>query len=152
VRSVASKVVNFRSNARRRDVERRKRDRQLEAPPSRAAGIQVENAALRVDLRYVGMTGNDDVDAGAGVDPQRLQVVQNVDRFSRQAHQFRIGVFAGPLAAVHVSTDGGDGRDPAKRVDDFGAPDIAGVNDVVDARQASFRLGPSVVPRCSRPP
>ena len=55
VRSVASKVVDFRSYARRRDFERRKRDRQLEAPPSRAAGIQVENAADRVDLRYVGM-------------------------------------------------------------------------------------------------
>jgi hypothetical protein len=67
--------------------------------------------------------------------------VQNVDRLSRQAHEFRAGVFAGPLAAVHVSTDGGDGRDPAKRVDDLGAPDVAGVNDVIDARQASFRLG-----------
>jgi hypothetical protein len=55
VHSVASKVVDFRSYARRRDFERRKRDRQLEAPPSRAAGIQVENAADRVDLRYVGM-------------------------------------------------------------------------------------------------
>jgi hypothetical protein len=134
--------VDFRSYARRRDFERRKRDRQLEPPPSRAAGIQVENAADRVDLRYVGMSGNDHVDTSARVDLQRLQVVQNVDRLSRQALQFRIGVFVGPLAAVHVSTDGGDGRDPAKRVDDLGAPDIASVNNVVDARQASFRLGP----------
>jgi bifunctional non-homologous end joining protein LigD len=39
VRSVAFKVVNFRSYALRRDFERGKRDRQFEAPPSRAAGI-----------------------------------------------------------------------------------------------------------------
>jgi hypothetical protein len=77
---------------------------------------------------------------GSGL--QRLQVVQNVDRLSRQADEFRVGVFAGPLAAVYVSTDGGDGRNPAKRVDDLGPPDVACMNDVVHARQASFRLGP----------
>jgi hypothetical protein len=29
-----------------------------------------------------------------------------------------------------------------KRVDDPGPPDVAGMNDVVDARQAKFRLRP----------
>lgn len=96
VRSVASKVVNFRSTACRRDFERRKRDRQTEAPPSRAAGIQVEGAANRVDLRYVGMSGGDYVDVGAGVDLQRLQSCRTKIDFPRQAHQFRIGVFGGP--------------------------------------------------------
>jgi hypothetical protein len=129
-RSVAAKVVDFRSHALRRDFERRKGDRKLEASRSRTSGIQVENAADRVDLRHVGMPGDDDVDAGAGIGLQRLQVVQNVDRLSRQAHEFRVGVLASPFAAVHVSTDGRDGRDPAKRVDDLGAPDVAGMNDV----------------------
>ena len=82
------------------------------------------------------MPGDDDVNAGAGIGLQPLQVVQNVDRFSRQAHEFRVGVFAGPLAAVDVSTDGGDRRDPAKRIDDLRAPDVAGMDDVIDARQA----------------
>jgi hypothetical protein len=36
-RSAAFKIVDFRSQAIWRDVERRKRNRQLEAPPSRAA-------------------------------------------------------------------------------------------------------------------
>src|SRR5207248_3452333 len=65
-----------------------------------------------------------------------------IDRLSRQAHELRVGVFAGPLAAVYISTDGGDRRDAAKRVDDLWAPDVAGMDDVIDARQASFRLGP----------
>src|SRR5215218_1567083 len=73
---------------------------------------------------------------------QRLQVVQNIDRLSRQADEFRVGVFAGPLATVHVSSDGGDRRNLAKRIDDLGPPDVACMNDVVDAGQASFRLGP----------
>jgi hypothetical protein len=51
VRSVAFKVVDFRSYALRRDFERRNCDRQPETPPSRAAGIQAENASDRVDLR-----------------------------------------------------------------------------------------------------
>ncbi len=110
--------MDFRSHAVRREFERRKRDRQLETPRSRAAGIQVENATDRVDLRHVGMPGDDDVDAATGIGLQRLQVVQNVDRLSRQAHKVRVGVVASPLATIHVSTNGRDGRDPAKRVDD----------------------------------
>lgn len=94
--------MDFRSHALGRDFKRRKRNRQVEAPPSRAAGIEVENAADRVDLRYVGVPGDDHVDAGAGIGLQRLQVVQNVDRLSRQADEFRVGVSAGPLAAVYV--------------------------------------------------
>jgi hypothetical protein len=39
VRSVLSKVADFRSYALRSDFQHRKRDRQLEAPPSSAAGI-----------------------------------------------------------------------------------------------------------------
>jgi hypothetical protein len=54
------------------------------------------------------MPGHDNVDAGASIGPQRLYVVQNVDRLSRQAHKVRVGIFASPLAIVYVSTDGGD--------------------------------------------
>lgn len=105
-------------------------------------GFQVENATDRVDLRYVGMPGDDDVEAGAEIGLQRLQVVQNVDRLTCQTDEFRVGVVASPLATVHVSTNGRDGCDPAKRVDDLGASHVAGMNDVIDARQASLRLGP----------
>jgi len=34
------------------------------------------------------------------------------------------------------------GRDLLKRVDNLGPPDVSGMNDVIDARQASFRLRP----------
>ncbi len=141
-RSAASKFVDFRSHALGRDFKRRKRNRQVEAPPSRATGIEVQNAADRLDLRYVGMPGDDDVDAGAGIGLQRLQVMQDVDRLSRQSQECRVRVLAGPLTTVHVSTDRGNRRDPAKRIDDLRAPDVAGMDDVIDTRQASFRLRP----------
>jgi hypothetical protein len=48
-------------------------NRQLEAPPSRAAGIEVEDAADRFDLRCVGMPGDDHVDAGAKIGLQRFR-------------------------------------------------------------------------------
>jgi len=88
------------------------------------------------------MSGDDHVDIGARIDVQLLQVVQNVDRLFREAYQLGVGVFAGPLTGVYVSSDRGDGRDPAKRVDDVGLPDVAGVNDVIDAGQATLRLRP----------
>jgi hypothetical protein len=72
-----------------------------------APGFKVKNPTDRMDLRHVGMPRDDDVDSGGGIDLQRLQVVQNVDRSSRQAHAFRVGISARPFAAVDVSADGG---------------------------------------------
>ena len=73
------KIVDFRSLAVGRDFKGRERDGQLEAPRARAAGIEVQDAVDPLDLRYVGMAGNDYVDAGPSIDVERLQVVQNVD-------------------------------------------------------------------------
>jgi len=63
------------------------------------SGIQVEHAPDRVDLRHMGMAGDDDVDAGRdGIDPQGLEIVQNEDRPVAEPDEFGIGVFVGPVA------------------------------------------------------
>src|SRR5262249_50464 len=93
------KIVDFRSQPIRRDLEGRKSNRQLEAPRARAAGIEVQDAVNTLDFWYVRMAGNNHIDDGASIDLQRLQVVQNVDRFPREVHKFRVGVFASPFAA-----------------------------------------------------
>lgn len=73
--SVAFEVVDHRSQAVGRDLERRKRDRQLETPPACASRIQVEHPADRIDLRHVRMAGDNDVYAeGHWIDLQRLEV------------------------------------------------------------------------------
>lgn len=67
--STGRKVMDDRSQAVRRNIERRKRDRQLEPPRAGAAGIDVEYVVDCVDLRHVRMAGDDDVYAALnGVD------------------------------------------------------------------------------------
>ena len=65
---------------------------------------------------------------------QRLQVMQNVDRLAREAHARGLGVIPSPLAAIHVSADRSDGRNPAERVNDLRVSNVACMNYVVDAR------------------
>jgi hypothetical protein len=93
--SVAFKVVDHRSQGIGRDLERRKRDQQLETPPACASRIQVEHPADRIDLRHVRMAGDNDVYAeGHWIDLQCLEVVKHKDGSSREPHEFGVGVFA----------------------------------------------------------
>jgi hypothetical protein len=75
--SCSAEIVDFRPQVVRRHVDRRKCDGQPEAAPARASWIQVEHAG-RLDLRHMGVTGHDDVDAARDrIDLQSLQIVQN---------------------------------------------------------------------------
>jgi hypothetical protein len=139
--SPVTEVVNGRSQAVRRDLDRRKRDGQPEAPSARASWIQVEHAVDRVDLRHMGVAGHDDVDAARDrIDLQCFQIVKNVDRPFRKANELGLSVREGPVAGIHVSSDRGDRGNAAKRVDDVGTPDIAAMNDMIDAGQATLRF------------
>ena len=89
------------------------------------------------------MAGYDDVDAERNwIDPQRLEIVQNEYRLSREAREFGVVVSLGPIADVDISPNRGDRRDPAERIDDVGTTDVAGMNDVINTREATFRFGP----------
>jgi len=80
--------VDGRSQAIGRDVERRKRDRRAETPSARTSGIQVEHAADRVDLRYMGMARDDHVDAvPGGIDLQGLEIVHDEDGSVGKSHE-----------------------------------------------------------------
>jgi hypothetical protein len=59
----------------------------LETPPARASGIQVEHTAERINSRYMGMTGNHDVDAQRhGINPQGLEIVHDEDGSAGECH------------------------------------------------------------------
>jgi hypothetical protein len=49
---------------------------------------------MPLNRRSMGVTGDDHLDASARIDVQRLQIVQNIDRFFREAHEFRVSEFA----------------------------------------------------------
>jgi hypothetical protein len=62
----------------------------------------------------MGMTRHDDVDAARGrIDLQSLEIVQNVDRFSRKSHDLGFRVCNGPVLDIHVSSDRGNRGDAA---------------------------------------
>lgn len=108
-----------------------------------ALPIQIEHAADRLDLRHVRMAGDDDIDAERnGIDLQGLEIVHDEDGSVGKPHELGFGIFAGPVARVHVSSDRGDRRDPLKSSDDVGTSDIAAVNDVIHAGQTTFRFRP----------
>ena len=91
----------------------------------------------------MGMTGHHDRDAARDrIDLQSLQIVQNVERFSRKSNDLGFGVCNSPVVDIHVSSDRGNRGDAAQRVYDFGTPDVAAMNDVIDASQTMLRLRP----------
>lgn len=137
------KIVDDRFQSVGRDFEARKRDRQFEAPASGTAGIQVEQAVYGVDLRHVGVAGNNDIDAlSYGIDLQGVEVVQNVEQPSGEPHELGFGKFGGPLARIRVSSDRRDGGNSPQRGDDLGIADVAAVNDMVDMGQHAKSLRP----------
>src|SRR5207248_195828 len=53
------------------------RNRQIESPWPRAAGVEIEDAVLGLDFGLVRMSGNDRAKSGrVGIEIQRVQVVQ----------------------------------------------------------------------------
>ena len=90
----------------------------------------------------MGMTGHDDVDAARDrIDLESLQIVQNVDRFSRKSHDLGFRVCNSPVVDIHISSDRGNRGDATQRVYNFGTSDVAAVNDVIDASQARSACG-----------
>jgi len=91
----------------------------------------------------MGMTRHHNIDAARDrINLQGLQIVQNVERSSCKPNDLGFGICGGPVANIHVSPDRGHRGDAAQRVYDFGTPDVAAMNNVIDASQATLRLRP----------
>ena len=91
----------------------------------------------------MGMTGHDDIDAARNrIDLQGPQIVQNIDRPARKSDDLGFGICASPVAGINVSSDRGNRSDAAQRVSNFGTPDVAAMDDVIDVSQVSLRLRP----------
>ena len=105
--------------------------RQIEAPAPGTAGIHVEQAVFGVDLRYVGVPGNNDIyTLSYRIDLQGVQVMQNIEQTSRKLHELGFGKAGGPRARVHVPSDRRDRGYPPQRGNDPGIADVAAVNNV----------------------
>src|SRR3954452_11845393 len=124
-------------------IERRQCNRQFKASWPGAPGIQEQYSVDRVDLHPMRMAGNDCVHAMSyGVDPERLQVMQEVEAMAAEAHRFGFGIAPRPIADIGISPDGGDGRNAAEPVQNLRRADIAGVDNVGHSREAICDLRP----------
>ena len=80
--------------------------------------------------------------AAARVQIQLVQIVQHVERHLPDLQHVGLGDVRRPALAVVVAAHGGDGRDPAERVEDVRRADVARVHDALDAGQRGQRLRP----------
>ena len=125
----------------------RKRDRQSETPPPRASGIQVQHAADTIELGDMGMAGDDDIDAERdGINPQGFEIVHDEHRSVGESHEFGICIVAGPVACIHVPSDRGDRRDPAKRRDVAEDDRALAAADQAVAKKSPPPAGPTAPP------
>jgi hypothetical protein len=137
--SIDTEVVNNRLQAAGPDVDRRQRDRKLEAASTCASRVDIEHSVDRLDLGSVRVARDDDVDAVLGrIDLQGIQVVQHIDRNAHEFRQFGVGEFFCPIAFVYVAPYRGDGSDPAERRNNVGGAYVAAVDDVIDASKATL--------------
>ncbi len=135
------KVMKARLDPGRGQLQNGQRDRQVEAPRPGASRIEVEHAAASLDHRSMRVAGDDDIDAArCGVEIELVNVVQDMDSASAECNGNGVRVGSRPGSCIDIPPDCRDRRNPTKAIDDVGTTDVAGVNDVRDAREASLGL------------
>jgi hypothetical protein len=116
-------------------------DGEVEAAGAAASGVEVEDALAVLDAWLVGVAVEDDAEAGGlGLDVEVGKVVEHVDEAAAELEGFGGGEVGAGAVAVDVAANGGDGSNVAEGFEDVGVADVAGVEDVVDAREEREKL------------
>ena len=99
-------------------------------------------AVVRSERYLVPMTDSiNNIDASSLPEPDRVEIerLRAAYDLSRPAREHRGN---SPVVNIHVSADRSNRGDAAQRVYNFGTSDVAAMNDVIDASQATLRLRP----------
>ena len=89
------------------------------------------------------MAGHDHVDPVRGrIGPQVLEIVNDEDGPAGETDRIGFEIILGPAGCIDISSDRGDGGYLAKGFDNVGLSDIAAVDYVVHAGQASLSFRP----------
>ena len=117
-------------------------DRQLESPWSRAAGIEIEDAVARLLLRNMTVPGYYNFETSCfGLQIELGQIMQDVDRNTRELDRFSLGQPARPRPFVDVPADGCDRRNCREFVEDFRSAYVSSVDDVLGSTECVDRFG-----------
>jgi hypothetical protein len=86
------------------DIDRRKRDREPEAPRPRAARIQVKHPVFRFDRRFVRMSRDDHIySLSDRIDTKRPEIVEDIDSSRCESDKLGVGIVSRPVSNIHVA-------------------------------------------------
>lgn len=129
---VQVELNEFRLPGRLGQVEAGEAYRQSEAARAGAAWIDVEDAVAPVRVGFVGVAGDDDLNAGGvGVEVKVFEIVQGVNGGQSEVHDRRLRKDFTPGLGIHIAADRVDRRDGLQLFENERVADIAGVDDRV---------------------
>jgi hypothetical protein len=122
-------------------VEPRHRDRQTEAPRSRAARVDVDDSAALAAAGLVRVAAHDRLEPGrGGIEIERVHVMEHIDGGAAGLRHRGLGQRFRPRAPIDISAHRDYGRDGAQSVQYFRPANVAGVYDQVRAFQRAQGL------------
>jgi len=137
----AKQMMDERAKGACRQVQSRQSDGQVETPWARASRIEIEHPADSLDPGPMRVAENDHVDpARDRIELHCLNVVQNVNAAPAERHHPRLRIVFRPMAGIDVPLDRDDRRNPVKSGDNVWRTDIAGMDDMRDAREILLNL------------
>src|SRR5207302_11205701 len=132
-----------RLTVRRTEDELRDGDRKREAPWTRAARVDEENASALLHPRAVRVAGQDRrKPGGGGLERELGEVVDDVEGVRPHLDDVVDRQRAGPRTVVVVAADGPDRRDGPQGVEHGGSADVSTVDDEVRPPKPRQRLRP----------
>jgi len=116
--------------------------RQLKAARAAGAGVEIEHALLRVEVRDMGVAVEDGREFGCcGVEVQSFEVVQHIEVAIVDEDYFGLRQLGTITLAIDVAAHGGDGSHFGELVEDGDFADVAEVKDAIDTAKGGSDFG-----------
>jgi hypothetical protein len=122
-------------------------DWKIEAARAAGAGVEVEDAFFRDEIRHVGVAVEDGGEFGSGgVEVKSLEIVEHVDVEAcvgrvLDEHDFGFGQLCAGAFSVNIAANGGDRSDFGEFGQYRGIADVADMQDAVDALESGSDFG-----------
>lgn len=117
-------------------------NRKIEAARTAGARVEVEDAFTGVEIRRVGVAGENRGEAAGGwVEAQGFEVVEHVDVAAFGEGDLGLRQLGALPFPVDIAANGGDGRDLAQFFKDGEIAHVATVEDPVDAGEGGRNFG-----------
>src|SRR6516164_6195374 len=125
-----------------RQIQCRQGDRQVETAWPSTSRIEIEHPTPGLNQRAMRMAGNNHVDpTRRWIELQVVDVMKDIDRVVAKPDRLCIRIIVRPRPIIDIPPNCDDRRNPAESVDDLGAADVTGMDDVGHAGQPLLGFG-----------